>query len=91
MTQIEARKSALVYTARRREDKDDVYVIAGTFFIFTIPYFTLIDISSTHLYKSSIVFVKLDIPVECIAIEYSVIISLGQFMPVDKVFNRVLL
>lgn len=47
-TQTEARQATLVYAARRREDKGDADFITGTFFIYSIPYFILINIGSTH-------------------------------------------
>lgn len=73
---------------RRREDKDDANVTTSMFFIFTIPYFALIDIGSMYSYISSAMFVKLDIPVECTTREYSVISPLGQSVRVDRVFNQ---
>lgn len=50
-----------MYVARRLEDKDDTDVIMGTFFIYSIPYFYLINIGSTHSYIASTVSVKLNI------------------------------
>ncbi|XP_040931880.1 uncharacterized protein [Gossypium hirsutum] len=44
-----ARQPTLVYAARHREDEDAPNVIC-TFFIYNVPYTTLIDIGSTHSY-----------------------------------------
>ncbi|KAK8623621.1 hypothetical protein V6N13_064988 [Hibiscus sabdariffa] len=49
----EARQPALVYTTRRRDDRDEPDVIAGTFTIYSVPYFALLDNGSTHSYISS--------------------------------------
>lgn len=76
-TQIEVRQPALVYATRRCEDRDDADVITGTFFIYSVPYFSMVDIGLNNLYISSVVFVKLNVSIECIAKEYFVISPLG--------------
>ncbi|KAK9020307.1 hypothetical protein V6N11_054796 [Hibiscus sabdariffa] len=60
----EARQSALVYATRRRDDRDEPDVIVGTFTIYSVPYFTLLDNGSTHSYILSIASRDLQIPVE---------------------------
>lgn len=58
-------------------ERDDVDIIMGTFFIYSILYFTLFDIGSTHSYIVSIVFVKLNIFTEYTASEVSIVDLLG--------------
>lgn len=77
----------LVYTTRHSEDRDDVDDITGMFFIYFAPYFTLIDICSTHFYVSSDVSVNLGIPIEYTTREVFVIYLLGQSVQVDKVYR----
>lgn len=89
MTQIEARQPAIVYVTRHCEDKDDIDVIASMFFIYSVPYFTLINVGSTHSYITSTISLKLNITVECITSVISVVSLLGQSVRVDKVFKRV--
>ncbi|KAK8594733.1 hypothetical protein V6N13_015652 [Hibiscus sabdariffa] len=60
----EARQPALVYATRRRDDRDEPDVIAGTFTIYSVPYFALLDNGSTHSYISSTASRDLQIPVE---------------------------
>ncbi|XP_017640420.1 uncharacterized protein LOC108481858 [Gossypium arboreum] len=85
----EARQLALVYAARHYEDRDDVDVIVGIFFIHSIPYYALIDIGSTHLYIASVVSTNLGLTTKNIAREFSVISSLGQSIWVDRVYRWV--
>lgn len=75
--QTEARQPTLVYVVRHREDKDNPNIVAGTFFIHTVPYFALIDIKSTHSYTSSTVSMNLGISTESNAREIFVISPLG--------------
>lgn len=64
MGQTKARQSILVYVARRREDSEDVVIIAGTFLIYFVLYFALIDIGLTHSYVASIVSANLGVQIE---------------------------
>lgn len=61
------------------------------FLIYSLPYFTLIDISSTHFYIASIVSMKLNITAKCTVSVISVVSPLGQSTRVNKVFKRILL
>lgn len=78
-----------MYTARRREDRDNTYVIAGTFFIYYVLYFTLIDIGSTRSYIARTVSVKLDISANYNTSKVSMVSPLDQFVRVDKVYGCV--
>lgn len=89
VAKIEARQLTLVYAARHREDTDDVNVIAGMFFIYSLPFFALINISSTHSYITNTVSVKLNIIAECTTSIISVTSLLGQPVRVYKVYKRV--
>ncbi|KAA3486957.1 alcohol-forming fatty acyl-CoA reductase-like [Gossypium australe] len=81
------RQPALIYAARCREDGDTPNVITGTFLIFDVPYFALIDIGSTHSYIACSVFENLGLSVESTSSEVTVISPLGQ--PVQLVEHRV--
>lgn len=61
MNQTEAQQSILVYTARRRKDKDDTCVIIGMFFINFISYFVLIDFGFMHSFVTSTISLNLKI------------------------------
>ncbi|XP_052485110.1 uncharacterized protein LOC128040407 [Gossypium raimondii] len=82
---------ALVYVARRREDRDVPNMITDTFFIFDAPYTTLIDICSTHFYVASFVSKNLGILVECTTGEIIVLSPLGQSVWVNRLYRNVLL
>ncbi|XP_016690643.1 uncharacterized protein [Gossypium hirsutum] len=71
--QAEACQPALVYAARFLEESNDANVIAGTFFIHSVPYYALIDIGSTHSYIASVIFVNLGLTAQNTAREFSVI------------------
>ncbi|KAA3482904.1 ATP-dependent zinc metalloprotease FtsH [Gossypium australe] len=62
--QTEARQPALIYAARRREDRDASDVITDMSFIFNVPYLALIDIGSTHSYITSAISENLGISIE---------------------------
>lgn len=66
-----------MYKARCGKDMDEFDVIADTFFIYSIPYFSLIDIVSTHSYIASIVSVKLNISAVYNTSKVSVVCPLG--------------
>lgn len=66
-----------MYKARCQEDPDAIDVITGTFTINNIPYFALIDNSSTHLYISCVMADKLGIRVKDIVSNVSVLSPLG--------------
>lgn len=53
-----------MYVTRHRKDRDGIDIITGIFFIHTIPYFALIDISSTYSYIVSNVSMDLEIFIE---------------------------
>ena len=74
----EARQPALVYATRRREDRDALDVITGTFLTYNVPYLALIDIGSTHSYVASFVSENLGILVESTSSEVTVLSPLGQ-------------
>ncbi|XP_012440016.1 uncharacterized protein LOC105765458 [Gossypium raimondii] len=76
--QAEARKLALVYASRRREDRDAPDVITGTFFIFDLPYTTLIDLGSTYSSVVCSVPKTIGISVESSSSEVTILRSLGQ-------------
>lgn len=78
MGQTKARQSILVYVARRREDSEDVVIIAGTFLIYFVLYFALIDIGLTHSYITSIMSANSDMLVENTVRNIFVISLLGQ-------------
>lgn len=63
--------------ARRREEKDDVDVIVGTFSIYSVPYFSLIDVGSIDSYVACDVAVKLGIGVEETKNVVTIVITLG--------------
>ncbi|KAK8639770.1 hypothetical protein V6N13_138140 [Hibiscus sabdariffa] len=84
----DARQPALVYATRRRDDRDGPNVIAGTFTIYSVPYFALLDNGSTHSYISRTVSENLQIPIETTKNALTVISPVGQSMLVDKVFRR---
>lgn len=73
----EARQSTLVYATRPHEDKDDTDVIICMFFIYSVPYFILIDIDSTHSYIANTIFKTTS--------KISVVSPLGQSVRVDSV------
>lgn len=78
MTQIEAQQPVLVYATRPRDDKDDVDVIASTFFIYSVQHFALIDIGSTQSYIAKTISMNLNISIECTASVGSVVSPSGQ-------------
>ena len=77
---IKARKSALLYAARRHEDGDAPDVITGTFLIHNVPYSALIDIRSTHSFIACTVSGTLGIMCESTANEMTVLSPLGQLV-----------
>ncbi|KAA3460507.1 retrotransposon protein [Gossypium australe] len=85
----EARQPGLVYAVRRREDGDASDVITGTFLIFGKPYFTLIDVGSTHSYVTCRVVETLDIVSKLSDREMTVVSPLGQTVVVNKIFQKV--
>ncbi|KAG8479381.1 hypothetical protein CXB51_029708 [Gossypium anomalum] len=87
--QAEARQSALVYVARRREDGDAPDVITGTFLILSKPYTALIDVGSTHSYIACDVSGALGVLPEESVSGVSVISPLGHSIRVDKLFKEV--
>ncbi|KAE8723570.1 Detected protein of unknown function [Hibiscus syriacus] len=84
----EARQPALVYATRRRDDRDEPEVIAGTFTIYYTTYFALLDNGSTHSYVSSSVSRNLQIPIENTENTVTVTSPVGQAILVNKVFRR---
>ena len=84
----EARQPALVYATRRRDDRDEPDVIAGTFTILSVPYFALLDNGSTHSYVSKSVSGDLPISVEDTESVVTVMSPVGQSLSVNKVFRR---
>ncbi|KAE8664148.1 Detected protein of unknown function [Hibiscus syriacus] len=87
-TVSEARQPALVYATRHRDDRDEPEVIAGTFTIYSIPYFALLDNGSTHSYVSSSVSRNLQISIENTKNTVTVTSPVGQAVLVNKVFRR---
>ena len=84
----EARQPALVYATRHMDDRDEPDVIAGTFTIFSVPYFALLDNGSTHSYISKSVSGTLSISFENTESVFTVMSPVGQSLSVDKVFKR---
>ncbi|KAL4361431.1 hypothetical protein GQ457_04G020790 [Hibiscus cannabinus] len=84
----EARQPALVYATRRRDDRDEPNVIVGTFTIYSVPYFALLDNGSTHSYISRTVSRNLPIPIETTKKALIVMGPVSQSVVVDKVFRR---
>ncbi|XP_016747585.1 uncharacterized protein [Gossypium hirsutum] len=76
-SQTEVKQLALVYTARRREDRDAPNVIT--------------DIRSTHLYIASLISKTLGIFVESISSEVTVLSPLGQSVQGSTLYKDVLL
>ncbi|XP_012465999.1 uncharacterized protein LOC105784650 [Gossypium raimondii] len=62
---------------------------AGTLFIYSVPYYDLIDIGFIHSYIASVVSVNLGLTAENTSREFSVISPLGQSIRVDRVYMRV--
>ncbi|KAG8499086.1 hypothetical protein CXB51_005494 [Gossypium anomalum] len=87
--QIEARPPDLVNATHRREDRDAMDVITGTFLIFDVPYTALIDIGSTRSYIACTVSGNSGILVESITSEVTVLSPLGQSISVNKLFRDV--
>ncbi|KAK8564234.1 hypothetical protein V6N12_036363 [Hibiscus sabdariffa] len=83
-----ARQLGLVYAARRREDRDDPDVIAGTFMIRSLPYFALIDVGSTHSYVARSVSVKLGLTPGKTGHGVTVLSPLGQSVSINRIFRR---
>ncbi|KAA3487864.1 hypothetical protein EPI10_031663 [Gossypium australe] len=84
-----ARQPGMVYAARCQEDGDVPDVITGTFLIHDVPCFALIDIGSTHSYVACNVSRTLDIHLELVDKEMSVLSPLGQSVIVNKLFRDV--
>ncbi|GMJ04800.1 hypothetical protein HRI_004149200 [Hibiscus trionum] len=84
----EARQPPLVYASRRRDDRDEPDVIAGTFTMLSVPYFALLDNGSTHSYVSRSVSRDLQIPDETTENTITVMSPVGQSVVVNKVFRR---
>ncbi|XP_016730899.1 uncharacterized protein [Gossypium hirsutum] len=85
----EARQPALVYAAHHREDGDGPDMIIGMFFIYEIPYTTLIDIGSAHSYVACNMTKPLGDLFEITMNEMTVISPLGQSVGVSKLFREV--
>ena len=85
----DARQPALVYAARRREEGDAPDVITGTFFIYGVPYTTLIDVGSTHSYVAYNISGALGVHFEETVCGVSVISPLGHSVKVEKLFKEV--
>lgn len=75
--QTKARQLVLVYMTRHHDDRNDANVIVGTFFIYSVQYFALINIGSTHSNVSSIISIILGISIEYTTGEVFVINPLG--------------
>ncbi|KAK8512733.1 hypothetical protein V6N12_030149 [Hibiscus sabdariffa] len=84
----EARQPALVYATHRRDDQDEPDVIAGTFTIYSIPCFALLDNGSTHSYISSVASRDLQILVESTDKALTVMSPVGQSIIMDRVYRR---
>ncbi|XP_016673298.1 uncharacterized protein [Gossypium hirsutum] len=89
VNQTEARQTALVFVARRQEDKGTLDVIISTFFIFDVPYTALIDIGSTHSYVANPVFQNLGIYMDCTSSEITVLSPLGQSVRASRLYRNV--
>ncbi|XP_040940077.1 uncharacterized protein [Gossypium hirsutum] len=76
VAQTEVRQLALVYAARHREEKHVSGIINGTFFIFDVPYFVLIDVGFTHSYIAYSIFKKLGFSVESTSSEFDMILAM---------------
>ncbi|KAA3467946.1 retrotransposon protein [Gossypium australe] len=85
----DGRHPGLVYGARCREDSDTPDVITGTFLIYDVPCFALIDVGSTHSYVACKMLGTLGIQSELVDEEMLVISSLGQSVLVNKLFKNV--
>ncbi|KAL4313586.1 hypothetical protein GQ457_01G039130 [Hibiscus cannabinus] len=82
------RQPGLVYATRTHEQRDEPDVIAGTFSIFSISYFALLDIGSTHSYVASSVSGGLEIPVENTGNVVTVHSPVGKPVTVTKIYNN---
>ncbi|KAA3477771.1 DNA/RNA polymerases superfamily protein [Gossypium australe] len=87
--QTGVRQPTLVNATRHQEDRDASDVITGTFFIFDVPYISLIDIKSTHSYIACSISENLGLSVESISSEVTVISPLGQPVQVSKWYKDV--
>ncbi|KAA3466940.1 protease [Gossypium australe] len=87
--QTQVRQLTSVYVVHCREDRDTPDVMTGTFFIFVVPYFALIDIRSTHSYITYFVSENLRLSVESTSSEVTVICPLGQSVQVSKLHKDV--
>ncbi|XP_016752352.1 uncharacterized protein [Gossypium hirsutum] len=85
----EAREPTLFYTTCRRENRDTLDAITGTFLIYNAPYPALIDIGSTHSYVASIMFETLETPVESNDSGVTVLNLLGHSVKVNKLYRDV--
>ncbi|KAL4366545.1 hypothetical protein GQ457_05G023430 [Hibiscus cannabinus] len=63
-------------------------VIAGTFTIWSLPYFALIDVGSIHSYVASNVSVRLGVIFEKPEHDVTVLSPLGQSVSINKIFRR---
>ncbi|KAL4388726.1 hypothetical protein GQ457_09G011400 [Hibiscus cannabinus] len=82
------RDPGLVYATRTHEQRDEPDVIAGTFSIFSISYFALLDIGSTHSYVASSVSGGLEIPVENTENVVTVHSPVGKPVSVTKIYSN---
>ncbi|KAK8543626.1 hypothetical protein V6N13_076426 [Hibiscus sabdariffa] len=82
------RQPGLVYATRTHEQRDEPDVIAGTFSIFSISYFALLDNGSTHSYVASSVSGGLEIPVENTGNVVTVHSPVGKPVTVTKIYNN---
>ncbi|KAK8524368.1 hypothetical protein V6N12_029234 [Hibiscus sabdariffa] len=73
---------------KTHEQRDEPDVIAGTFSIFSISYFSLLDIGSTHSYVASSVSGGLEIPVEYTDNVVTVHSPVGKPVSVTRVYKN---
>ncbi|XP_017609649.1 uncharacterized protein LOC108455621 [Gossypium arboreum] len=76
-----------MYAVCRREDRDALDVITGTFLILTVTYVALIDIGSTHSYVACSMSETFGIPYERSSSDILVVSLLGQSIRVSKLFK----
>lgn len=79
------RQPGLVYATRRPENHDELDVIAGTFSIYSIPYFALLDNGFTYSYVTTVVSRGLDILVENVGVAVIIQSLMGNLVEVSSV------
>ncbi|KAL4324432.1 hypothetical protein GQ457_11G024800 [Hibiscus cannabinus] len=82
------RQPVLVYATRTHEQRDEPDVIAGTFSIFSISYFALLDIGSTHSYVASSVSGGLEISMGNTENVVTIHSPVGKPVSVTKIYNN---